>query len=201
MPNGKRGIGALAAAGVLVGIAAFIAPANAAVIATMTQVGANVVVSASGTLNISSLSFDTNISAVSQIYPAGPILFFGALTRQNVPGYALPSNPSGFGTGSVTVASTTSGDTFGIIGSDLVVPSGYVSGTPLSGTMTFDSTTIAALGALAVPYTTTWGAGANADSFTLTVGAVPEPSSIVLLGTGIGVLGLGMQVSRRRTAL
>ena len=198
MLNRKRTISALAATAIIGGMAAFTAPANAAVIATMTQVGANVVVSASGTLDISSLTPDLNISAVSQIYPAHPTLFFGSLTRQNVPAYILPSYPPAFGTGTVTVSSTTTGNSFGIIGGDLVVPSGYISGTSLSGKMTFGGTTIAALGATPGTYTTNWGSGAKADRFTLTVGPVPEPSSIALLATGIGVLGLGMQVTRRK---
>ena len=76
---------------------------------------------------------------------------------------------------------------------DLYVPDGYVSGSPLSDTATYDSQTFSSLGATPGTYEWTWGTGPN-QNFTLVIGAaaVPEPSTwaMMLLGfAGLGFLG------------
>jgi hypothetical protein len=72
----------------------------------------------------------------------------------------------------------------------LIVPIGYVSGSALSDTSTYDNATFNSLGVTPGTYVWTWGSGANADSFTLNIGAavVPEPSSLLLLGAAFAVL-------------
>ncbi len=62
----------------------------------------------------------------------------------------------------------------------MLVPTGYVSGTALSGSSTYDGMTIAGLGLTPGTYTYSSGTGADADSLTVNVGAVPEPSSLAL---------------------
>jgi hypothetical protein len=67
----------------------------------------------------------------------------------------------------------------------LVVPGGYISGTPLAGTATFSGTTLVAMGATPGTYVWTWGSGNTADSLTLLIGAsaeVPEPGTLFLVG-------------------
>jgi hypothetical protein len=66
---------------------------------------------------------------------------------------------------------------------DLFVPEGYVSGTALSDTATYDSQTFSSLGVTPGTYKWTWGSAATADSFTLDV-VVPAP----LIGHGLPVL-------------
>jgi hypothetical protein len=82
-----------------------------------------------------------------------------------------------------------SGDLVGIFMNStfdqLYVPSGYVSGSALSGTSTYDNTTFSGLGVTPGTYEWTWGPAAD-DSFTVQIGpaAVPAP----LIGRGLPVL-------------
>jgi hypothetical protein len=83
-----------------------------------------------------------------------------------------------------------SGDLVGIFMNStfdqLYVPSGYVSGSALSGTSTYDNTTFSGLGVTPGTYEWMWGLGTN-QNFTLVIGgtSVPEPSAIALLGTAL----------------
>jgi hypothetical protein len=78
----------------------------------------------------------------------------------------------------------------------------HTSGSPLSGTATFDDTTIAALGLTPGTYSVTWRNGTpHADSLTVNIGmsSVPEPSTLALAGIA-EVAGLGMARRRRHAA-
>src|SRR6266576_2878742 len=68
--------------------------------------------------------------------------------------------------------------------------SGYVSGTALSDSATYNNATFASLGVTPGTYVWTWGAGAN-QNFTLQIGpaGVPDGGSTVSL-LGFGLLGL-----------
>jgi hypothetical protein len=63
--------------------------------------------------------------------------------------------PASFGSGGETPASTDTGDFVGIDGSlgHLHVPAGYISGTPLSDSATFDDQTLSSLGVTPGTYT------------------------------------------------
>jgi hypothetical protein len=109
------------------------------------------------------------------------------------------SGPASFGSGNRFLADSGSGTIFGIRGNTLYLPKDYVSGSPLSSTSTWDSTTIADLGLTPGSYTYTWGSGANADSATLNIGVpnisvIPEPTSLLSLA---GLLGGGLLLRRR----
>jgi hypothetical protein len=105
------------------------------------------------------------------------------------------SGPAFFGSGPFTIASSGIGN-FAVSDGGFWVPTGETSGTPLSGTLTFDNTTLALLGLTSGTYTYTWGTGPEADSFTVNIGAVPEPSTWAMLLPGFA--GIGFMAYRRK---
>jgi hypothetical protein len=101
---------------------------------------------------------------------------------------------------------TSSGDLVGIagnvnVGADhvgvLTVPDGYVSGTALSDSMTFNNATFASLGLTPGTYVWTWGTGLENQNFTLVIGGAGVPdggSTVSLLGCAL----LGLAAVRRK---
>ena len=171
-------------------------PARANFIATINQVGTNVDVTGSGTIDLTALSFITPAAAGAAILPSGAYL---VLATGNVAVYTGFSGPTSFGSGGVTFASSTGGNAVGIAGHDgeLFVPQGYVSGAALSGTSTYAGATLLSLGVNPGTYTWTWGTGVHADSFTLQIGAAGVPdggSTVSLLGCAL----LGLAALRRK---
>ena len=161
-------------------------PAQASYIVTMTQQGTNVVATGSGTIDLSSLIFvgtgsgdEAGVSGGLGIIVVGPVSF------QPSDGYGGYSGPVSFGSLGLLTASTGSGDRVGIDqdSGELFVPAGYVSGTALSSSSTWDNKNFASLGVTPGTYVWNWGSGPTADSFTLQIGAaaVPEPSTLALL--------------------
>ena len=145
---------------------------------TLLEVGGDVVLSGAGTMNTTSLGLTQLFYRTSGVVPQasqfgcgleGP----GPFNSVIFTGGTITS-PSNFGTGGVTNGNLGTGDFFGIgfANSDkrLFVPSGYTSGSFISGTTTFNSTTLATLGATPGTYTWSWGSGANASSIILQVG-------------------------------
>jgi hypothetical protein len=171
-------------------------PSSALVTLRAEQIGPDVVITGSGTANLSGLTFDatddfwTNTITESQVY-AGPDAFSdghvslysgitGSLAFGIVPGLYEVPDPVG-----------SSGELFGILADNgsgvtqLVLPRGYVSNSSLSGVSRFSSLTIAQLGLTPGQLTTwSWGSGANADSLRLEVAnsATPVPAPAPLLG-------------------
>ena len=176
--------------------------AQAAYTVTLVQQGLDVVATGSGKLDVTDLRL-----ASSQFHRSEMVAFTGGIIT-GPPGvmttddYFLVTNgPTNFGSGGVSLPSSGSGDLAGIIDitGHLVVPLGYVSGSPVSGTATYDNSTFASLGVTPGTYVWTWGSGVDADSFTLQIGpaAVPEPASLTLLAIGLAGLGV-VPRSRRR---
>lgn len=171
--------------------------ARAAFIATMTEIGSDVVISGSGTINTAgfiSPGFAMTGAPPGVLAPTMGLMI-GVQAVAFVDYYAPFTGPSGFGGGDFSNPTSGSGDRVGLR-TDLpgiAVPLGYSSGDFLVSSSTYAGATFASLGVTLGTYVWNWGSGPTADSFTLIISSdlpVPEPASVVLLATAIVALGL-----------
>jgi hypothetical protein len=175
-------------------LTATVSQAHAAFVLMLSQVGADVVVTGNGTLNVTALTFGSTIGGYGpDIAPSAAILLAGPIGSTATAYFSGVTGPGNFGPGNTTLSNTGTGNFAGIEGNGgyIIVPSGYVSGSPLSDTATFSNATFGSLGFTPGTYTYTWGTGGNADSLTVTT--VPEPSTWALCGVGGGLLALSLR--------
>ena len=167
---------------------------------TMVESGGNVVLTFSGTLDLTGLDYVQDLVAGGGgVGPGQGAFGIGPLTTQNVSLYtgATFSYPPNFGPGGGSGAPPTgSGDYFGVFSNVLptnclVVPTGYTSGNYISGTTTLSGATFSSLGMTAGNYNYTWGSG-QGQSFVLAIGGIssgptptPTPTS-TNGGSGVG---------------
>jgi hypothetical protein len=161
---------------------------------TLQQVGPDVVATGSGAINLTGLTFHHSSSANPAIKPGGTgessaFIFTGPTSSSADVYRGIIHGPPSFGSSSLTRSgSSGSGDMVGIsqnyysIGfpnppTGLVVPTGYVSGTALSGSATYIGVTLASLDVIPGTYVWRWGGGAN-QNFTLKIPPFPpDPPS------------------------
>jgi len=157
---------------------------------TIVESGGNVVMSASGSLNINDLTLVS--PSVGPLGTGGlgvntaTFLMGANVAATQYSGFT--TSPSNFGPGGGGASPTsTSGNIFGVVKFDgptgtpsLLVPTGYTTGTAISSTQTFSGQTFSSFGLTPGTYTYTWGSGANADSINVVVGGAgvtPTPTS------------------------
>ena len=205
--RGRSGIGQRRAAVIgalaLCGIIGLGSQARASYIVTFSEVGLNVVANGSGSIDTTGLT-----PAGSFFDPTGFIIPANALEitqPENTGGqeWSGITGPTSFGSGGQTNASSGSGDVVGVAGAGgavLGLPSGYVSGAPLSSTSTWDNATFASLGLTPGTYVWTWTGGTDDDSYEVVIGAVPEPSPLLLTALGLALTLLARRLGRGRPA-
>lgn len=168
--------------------------AHAAYTVYMYQSGADVVATGSGSLNLAGLVAGAVGGAASRVQPNNGALVIGlTAVAQGFDGIA---GPVAMGAGGSTAASSSTGDKAGVAPAinRLIVPNGYVSGTPLASSATWVGTTIAGLGLTPGTYTWTWAG----DSFIVNVGMAPPPPAVAQVPTlsegGMALLSVALAV-------
>jgi hypothetical protein len=158
--------------------------ARAGAVIKLTEVGGDVVATATGTINLTALiKVESGIPA-GNLLPAFAAVQVGSVGNGEDTVYTGISGPASFGSGMVLNPSiSAAGDFLGVVGNlgGLEVSSSYVSGAPISGTSTWLGT-FSSRGLTPGTYTYTWGSGSTADE--LTVNVVPEPATLWLAVIG-----------------
>ena len=168
----------------------FVGRAQADFIVTLVEVGPNVVATGSGAINLSGLTVLGIGGGQAFVPPGSGGLSIGPTDFVSADSYLGLTGPASFGTGSGgMLASSGSGDRVIIGGnsSSLLVPLNYASNGPLFSTSTWNNVTLNSLNLTPGTYLWSWGTGPN-QTFTLQVGAVPEPATLFLLIVGILML-------------
>lgn len=196
-----------AALAVLAGFA--LSPAQAGLVFTFAEVGSDVVMTATGSVDLTDLNANAN-----QTWSAGSNGVQSGASNNEYVATGVPGNTTtpytttfttvggSFGERAFLAPNSVSGDIAGFLdgaATDFVwVPAGYVSGTALNGTSTFNNTTLAGMGLIPGDYTWGWS-GASPDTITVSVSAVPEPSTLALCGVAVAGIGFaGVRRLRRR---
>jgi hypothetical protein len=178
-------------------------PVLAGYIINVAEVGGDVVASGTGTINLTALTLDIYSPELAPpgVTPFQALISTGSTNLALIDFYDGITGPVTFGPGFGTASTSATGDIF-LVGGELPnpglgVPPGYSGGT-LTSTSTWVGTTINGLGMTPGTYTWTWGTGPNADSLTLNIGQVPEPSTVSLLGIGMAGIAGGRWLRRKR---
>jgi PEP-CTERM motif len=206
-PSLKRAkIMALVASLVLTGPVSILSAsvAKSAVVISFEEVSGNVVGLLSGSVDLTGAASDgvgTASATAAFVFPS-----LGAVdTQAFTDGVSLTlyqlSGPTTFGPGGISTANSSSAPLLDVVGAhtggrnngDLILPTAYISGTELTGVITFDGQTFASLQMTPGEYI--WSLS-NEDTVTLTIGATtPLPAALPLFSGGLGLIGL---MARRR---
>jgi hypothetical protein len=170
--------------------------AQGALVITAQEVNSTVVFTWSGSLNTTGVGYaGTNIPSIAGGAGSGFGGFFGyspSTSAINLSGTGILTPTSlPFGTSVVfTAASSATGTPFGLDGSGRIgVPAFYISNSALNGTLTFLSSSFASLGLTGSPVPFIWTLP-SADTISMTIGVVPEPSKVLLFAVGMGAVAL-----------
>ncbi len=169
----------------------------------MTEQSGNVAFQYAGTVNLAStLGKEQDLDSLTLAYLNPTPSFAIASVNSAVDDYNLVITPPNFSSG-VGFGGLISGDNLlfesAVNLQQIWLPNNYVSGSLISGSLTFSGSTITSLGLTPGTYTWTWENGGVSDFLEMRVGvsAVPEPSSVAL-----SIVGCALLVSfRRRQAL
>jgi hypothetical protein len=148
---------------------------------TIAEVGFDVVMTISGSLNINDL---TLVESGAGPATSGGINDINATFVSGADGdyydiySGFTTTATSFGSSLVgfTGDDSNSGDIFGVMTDMastylLIVPTGYVSGTEITSSQTFSDRTFAILGLVEDTYSYTWGTGGNAESINVVIGS------------------------------
>jgi hypothetical protein len=167
--------------------------AGATGLLTFYESGSDVIMSVSGTIDLSGLTLVQagaeygGIAGGLGTTTATFIMASNGVIFDTYSGFT--TTPTSFGSVGGGGASSSTGDAFGIIYQEappyqLVVPNGYTSGSQITGTQTFTGQTFTTLGLVEGTYTYIWSGG----SFDIVIGGTPGPTPTPTpTGGGAGV--------------
>jgi hypothetical protein len=171
-----------------------VSPSAQAYTVTLQQVGSNVVATGSGAMDLTGLTgpFPGQGSGFGFIGPSSAIIETGPKGLTNFDSYGGFTGPMSFGGGIAGAPTNTgSGDLVGINNfshnNTIDVPQGYISGTALSSSATWNNATFASLEVTPGTYVWKWGDGAD-QNFTLVIPVAGVPDS----GSSLGLLFLSV---------
>lgn len=164
--------------------------ANAGLVIDIVDDGGNVELTYSGEINTDALTdFFGNFSTFNGYSASGGNL---AVAGNVDTWHTNGINWTPFGTGGFGNWDSSSGDAFAMWGDPaLGLPTGYISGTALSGAATRNGESLASLGFADGTYVTVLTNGSNTDTVTVNIG-IPTPGTLAMLGLG------GLAATRRR---
>ena len=168
---------------------------------TLEQMGANVVATGSGAINLTGVTLFGGVIQSIGVQGNPAFIRTGGSRDPFVSGYMGFTGPASIGPGTQLIGvNHTSGDPVGVDtvpnNSFILVPEFYVSGTALSSSATWNNATFASLGVTPGTYVWSWGTGLPNQNFTLIIGgAVPDGGSTVFL---LGCALLGLTALRRK---
>lgn len=191
-------------------LSASIAAAAPAQLIDVTESGSSVVATATGSFSTVGA---TNYGVITNSSPSNLAGTIGVARVGTFSGlidaYQLGSPFATFGTLGSQFATFTTGLGFGTTTSIVsvfglppgtpffILPTGYISGTPLSATATYNNSSISSLGLIPGTYTALF----NGQTVTLQIapgsGAVPEPSTWAMMLIGFGAVGFSVRRKRR----
>lgn len=180
-----------------IGLAAMCAPAQAAYVIDIREVGSDLVVTGEGSFDLTGLTFAGAGVGLAELGPALAVVSVGPSGHPAVDIYGGLSGPTSFGSGGQEHPQMTSGPPVELVGfnAELLVPRGYVSGATVGTSTSVYSGNFASEGLTQGSYVWTWGQGDHADSLTVNIG-VPEPATWAMLILGAGMTGAAIR--RRR---
>ncbi|MEM9838221.1 MAG: hypothetical protein AAF830_03605 [Pseudomonadota bacterium] len=173
---------------------ALLGSANAAVEVVITESGGGVTATYSGSIDLTGLAeFGSDTQDRAQIGPVSGFVI--SIPNADVTFWRVPDPWTPFGTGGGVSTGSASGDAFALFTDPaLGLPTGYVSGSALSGMVTFAGETFASLGISLGVFTSDLG---NGDSVSVIVGdaaPVPVPAAALLFAPA------ALAFARRRKA-
>lgn len=179
--------------------------ANASFLYNIKEVGSDVVVTGSGSIDLTGFASIGTGSHVSDILPSEPAIVTGAGIGQDLYRGGIISGPATFGPGNTLMLGNGSGMNFGFdvgIYNQFEVPAGYVSGDFISSNATFVDSTFASIGLTPGIYIYNVGEVIG-NTITLDIGnssmpiaAMPLPASAPMFGAALlalGAVGYGMK--------
>jgi hypothetical protein len=178
------------------------APASSAVLFEFAESGGDVVVTLSGSLNLTDLTIvdGGTFTGSDFITPTFPSIIAAEVGSSDVSKSEFVGGLDPFGSSGFQAADSYSGDLTGANSTNFFFADSYVSEAALNGTMTFLSATFASL---ALFEGDTVGVLANGETVTIRIGteaAVPVPASLPLLASGFSLLGFAGWRRDRKSA-